>query len=136
MRIRPGLTLIFLGIILAFACCFLIYWPDDIDRKARIINTRVWAKDIGSFLKQYAIQTGSLTNFNNCSIHQMTIGTNELKPQWTNSQGEIVDYWQTPFQIEIMAQTNFIVRSAGPNKVFGDADDIIFNSVSNGFVKP
>jgi hypothetical protein len=22
------------------------------------------------------------------------------------------------------------------NKIFGDADDIIFNSVSNGFVKP
>jgi hypothetical protein len=41
-----------------------------------------------------------------------------------------------PFQIEITPPTNFVVRSAGPDKKFGDADDIIFNSVSNGFVKP
>jgi hypothetical protein len=53
-----------------------------------------------------------------------------------NSHGELLDIWQTPYQIEVLAQTNFIVRSAGPNKKFGDADDIIFNSVSNDFVKP
>ena len=32
--------------------------------------------------------------------------------------------------------TNFIIRSAGPNKIFGDDDDIIFNSLPNDFVKP
>lgn len=53
-----------------------------------------------------------------------------------NSQGELLDVWHTPYQIKIEAQTNFIVRSAGPDKRFGDADDIIFNSASNGFVKP
>ena len=41
-----------------------------------------------------------------------------------------------PYQIQIVAQTNFVIRSAGPNKKFGDADDIVFNSVSNDFVKP
>jgi len=54
----------------------------------------------------------------------------------TNSSGELVDYWQVPLQIQIIGTTNFVFRSAGVNKIFGEADDIIFNSASNGFVKP
>jgi hypothetical protein len=54
----------------------------------------------------------------------------------TNSSGELVDYWQVPFQIQIVGTTNFIFRSAGKDKIFSNADDIIFNSVSNDFVKP
>jgi hypothetical protein len=53
-----------------------------------------------------------------------------------NSQGELLDVWQTPYQIKFMPPTNFVIHSAGPNKKFGDADDIIFNSASNDFVKP
>jgi len=49
---------------------------------------------------------------------------------------EMVDPWETPYQIEFFQQTNFVIRSAGKDKIFGDADDIIFNSVSNDFVKP
>jgi hypothetical protein len=54
----------------------------------------------------------------------------------TNQTGAMIDIWQTPYKIEIVQQTNFIIHSAGPNHKFGDADDIIFNSVSNDFVKP
>jgi len=54
----------------------------------------------------------------------------------TNSIGELVDYWQVPLQIQVVGTTNFIFRSAGPNKQFNDKDDIVFNSVSNDFVKP
>jgi hypothetical protein len=49
---------------------------------------------------------------------------------------EMVDSWGTPFQIGFSQTTNPIIHSAGPNKKFGDQDDIIFNSVSNDFVKP
>ena len=48
----------------------------------------------------------------------------------------MVDPWETPYKIDFYQQTNFILRSAGKDKIFGDADDIIFNSVSNNFVKP
>jgi len=68
----------------------------------------------------------------------------------TNSQGhaylvfnrvaghlyEDLDPWGTPYQIEIFGQTNFIICSAGKNMNFGDKDDIVFNSISNDFVKP
>ena len=48
----------------------------------------------------------------------------------------MVDPWKTPYKIEFFQQTNFIICSAGKDKIFDDADDIIFNSVSNDFVKP
>jgi hypothetical protein len=44
--------------------------------------------------------------------------------------------WQTPYRFELLGPTNFIIHSAGLNQKFGDADDIIFNSASNDFVKP
>ena len=48
----------------------------------------------------------------------------------------MADPWETPYQIQFFQQTNYIIRSAGKDKIFGDKDDIIFNSASNDFVKP
>jgi hypothetical protein len=136
MKVRRGLIWILLGIIL-LSLAVLTFLPESkVDKRARITITRVWAQNIAVFLKQYGVENESLTNFNNHSILQSAFGKNGYKPQWTNSQGEVVDYWKTPFQVENVVQTNFIIRSAGPNKIFGDADDIIFNSASNDFVKP
>ena len=47
-----------------------------------------------------------------------------------------VDPWGTPFTVNFLSTNRFVISSAGPNKKFGDADDIIFNSASNNFVKP
>jgi hypothetical protein len=53
----------------------------------------------------------------------------------TNHSGAMMDAWQAPYKIELIEQTNFIIRSAGKDKIFGHADDIVFNSASNDFVK-
>jgi hypothetical protein len=61
-----------------------------------------------------------------------------LKP-WntkTNKFEGLLDNWGMPLRMEMVGETNFIIRSAGPNKNYSDADDIIFNSASNDFVKP
>jgi hypothetical protein len=63
-------------------------------------------------------------------------GSNGFYAKQTNASGQIVDLWGVPFDFQIISGTNFIIRSAGSNQKFGDADDIIFNSVSNDFVKP
>jgi len=47
-----------------------------------------------------------------------------------------VDPWGTPYAVSFPVTNSFIISSAGPNKKFGDKDDIIFNSISNNFVKP
>jgi hypothetical protein len=56
--------------------------------------------------------------------------------RYASHPNEMVDPWETPYQIDFLQPTNFIISSAGKNKIFGDKDDIIFNSVSNDFVKP
>lgn len=85
------------------------------------------------------MKIGGLTNVNNEFVLNSFITTNKHQFSFatrTNASGEAVDIWQKPFQIKLVGQTNFIIRSAGPDQKFEDSDDIIFNSVSNGFVKP
>lgn len=95
-------------------------------------------KQIISALKQRAGETGGLTNINTSFVYQTVFSALSLDygSERTNSQGEILDVWQVPFQIQFKPPTNFIIRSAGPDKNFSNTDDIIFSSLSNDFVKP
>jgi len=94
---------------------------------------------MGELLEEKASKVGGLTNIPKEFILNPFLTTNKYRgisfTTHTNALGELIDIWQTPFQIKLAGETNFIISSAGPNKKFGDADDIIFNSVSN-FVKP
>ena len=140
MRRRPGFLWFLLGCLL-FSLILPSLLPEPSARKkARIVITRFEAKQISSGLKQRAADVGGLTNIDNSLIFQAIFGTNGLHRDYyserTNSQGEVLDWWKTPYQVQIFDRTNFVVRSAGPNRKFGDMDDIVFNSVSNGFVKP
>ena len=60
----------------------------------------------------------SLLGNNPHKIAFLYLNTNRLK-----SDGIYLDPWGTPYQIHIEFETNFIVRSAGINKQFGDEDD-------------
>jgi len=100
------------------------------------VYTRNQVKQIAAALKQRVIEFGELTNVDNRFIFHAVFGTNGYYADRTNALGGISDIWNTPYRFEILVRTNFIIRSAGPNKIFGDADDIIFDSLSNDFVKP
>ncbi len=69
-------------------------------------------------------------------------GDNPKKIRFLNFQrlaenpSVMFDPWKTPYQFQFLEETNFIICSAGKDKTFGTADDIIFNSISNDFVKP
>lgn len=105
-------------------------------KKAKVTITRDWAKQIADFLRRRAAESRELTGFDGQPVLQSAFIDSSAKPSCVNSRGEVVDYWKTPFQIRIVAQTNFIIRAAGPNRKFGDDDDIVFDSVSDGFAKP
>jgi len=136
MRVRPAFIWSLLGCFLLALLLSAILPDRNYKTKAMTFYTMNEAKQIASALKQRAIETGKLTNFDNGFIYHALFGANIYHSDRTNVQGEFSDLWKTPYQIEILAQTNFLVHSAGPNKKFGDKDDIIFNSISNGFVKP
>jgi hypothetical protein len=59
-----------------------------------------------------------------------------IKVNQLNSDKEYLDPWGTPFAINFSSTNSFVVSSAGKDKIWGDKDDIIFNSTSNDFVKP
>jgi hypothetical protein len=142
MRVRPEFLIGLVAVFAFFAWLVSSGVPTKKDKvKAQIIFTRFETREIAAELKQYSIKTGGLTNIDNSFVFQSVFGTNgtvnlNYHSEQTNSQGQVLDCWKTPYQIEILTRTNFVVTSAGPDKKFGDADDIIFNSVSNGFVKP
>jgi hypothetical protein len=134
-----NVRLAYITLLVFVLCMFLrVYGPQPMSDKAftKIHNERLEAAKIASALKQCAAKTEGLTNIDAGFIQDALIGTNSYILSRTNAQDEILDLWKTPYQIGILAQKNFIVHSAGPNKIFGDADDIIFNSVSNDFMKP
>ncbi len=108
--------------------------------KAKVLETYVEERSMAELLEGKALESGGLTNVPNEFILNPFLTTNKYSgisfTSRTNASGELIDIWQMPFQITFVEQTNFIVRSAGPNRQFGDADDIVFNSISNDFVKP
>ena len=46
----------------------------------------------------------------------------------TNSSGELVDPWETPYQVVFDSTNHFTIQSAGKNKRFGDEDDFKLSS--------
>ena len=133
----PGLLTVLLSLALLSIVAALLMPNSGGKRKAQIIFTHFETKDIASILSKRAAATGSLSNSDTAFILQALFGTNTFRYSYrTNAAGEFLDDWKTPYKIQIMAATNFTIRSAGPNKIFGDADDIVFNSASNNFVKP
>lgn len=124
---------------------FFLFWlvaeqlfPDgSLKTKARTVKTRSDERLMAIVLAEQAVRIGGLTNLNQQFVLKSLFAGNQNQI-WlsTNAAGEVVDTWQTPYQIELVGPTNFVFRSAGQNKKFGDKDDIVFNSVSNSFVKP
>jgi len=41
-----------------------------------------------------------------------------------NANHEFIDGWGTPLRISFVSKDNILIRSAGPDKIFGTPDDI------------
>jgi hypothetical protein len=133
--------LAWLALLLVLVLASSFFQPRYGKRPAQNVATRSEIRQLDLLLDEYIKANGTLPAGDNVSIVTAlaAMHTNEqvLLPFWkTNAQGAAVDVWETPLQIQTVGTTNFSIRSAGKNKKFGDKDDIIFNSLSNGFVKP
>ena len=104
---------------------------------AMIVKTHSDERLIAASLQEHMDKTGGLTNLTKQFILDSIFASNQNQI-WlnTNATGDLIDIWQTPYQIELAGPTNFVVRSAGKDLKFGDSDDIVFNGALNDFVKP
>ena len=97
--------------------------------------------DVATALNEFETTYKEIPSGNSAAIFRALYGSNPksiifLSRGMTNDDGQMIDPWGTPYQIEILQQTNFTILSAGHDQKFGDKDDVTFNSISNNFVKP
>ena len=103
---------------------------------------RLELSDLKFSLNAYHDKYSNYPTGDNSNIVKALAGDNPQKIVFLNFRrtvehpNEMIDPWGMPYQIEFLQHTNFIIRSAGKDKIFSDADGIIFNSISNDFVKP
>jgi type II secretory pathway pseudopilin PulG len=94
-------------------------------------------------IKNYKNEIGSYPTGDSAQILKKLFGDNPKQIEFirpknmsVNQAGELLDPWGTPYAISFSSTNSFVISSAGKDKIFGDKDDIIFNTVSNDFVKP
>jgi hypothetical protein len=82
--------------------------------------------------KAYYAEYGTFPTGDNVAVAGALQGSNprkivfiEFKSQDTNQFGEVIDPWGTPYKFELQNGKPPSIRSAGPNRVFGDKDDIL-----------
>jgi hypothetical protein len=82
-------------------------------------------------LQYYQAEYGKYPSGNSAGILQALLGNNpKMQPflvvpaRSTNSTGQFIDPWGTPYEIVLESANHVTIRSAGENKTFGDKDDV------------
>jgi type II secretory pathway pseudopilin PulG len=141
MKRKPLITIFLIFVIIAVLTAMALPIFSKVKGREHL-NLRIDVLDLGNALNVYREKYASYPTGENSNIVGVLAGDNPQKIIFLNYRrtpehpNEMVDPWGTPYQIHFSQQTNFIISSAGKDKIFGDADDFIFNGVSNDFVKP
>jgi hypothetical protein len=108
-----------------------------------IMKCRVELSGLEEAIKGYQATYGNFPSGNRVEVIKALMGNNPRKIQFIcvnagnlSPNGEYLDPWKTPYAFVFSATNGFILSSAGKDKIWGDQDDLIFNRVSNRFVKP
>jgi type II secretory pathway pseudopilin PulG len=130
MRRGCVLTIVILSVIsLVLSVLFYVFvWPET-----KKIGTSGFAYVIEDALEQYKSDQNSYPpGAGNAEVVKALYGENPRKKKYLESMksivrdGEFTDFWKNPMKIEFPPEegAKAKVTSAGPNGVFGDADDI------------
>lgn len=94
----------------------------------------VMRMDLETAFESYCFEHGSVPPSSDnrqlaqcLKLREYQSGTYTIFPfhhQYLNAAGEFVDPWGTPLRFEIKDRYDFEIISAGPDKIFGTADDI------------
>ncbi len=86
--------------------------------RARIATTRQSFAHIETAVRMYEVANGTFPD----SLDQLTVGTDDVAAPLKKES--LFDSWGTGFQYKKTSKTSFEVRSAGPDKSMGTADDL------------
>ena len=95
-----------------------------------IVRSKLEMAKLNLAIAQYESVYGTHPPGNPAFVLNTLLGDNPRRiaflitdPRSINSNGEYVDPWGPHYKIEIGGETNVFIRSAGPNRKFGDKDD-------------
>ena len=97
--------------------------------------------NIASALRAYESTYNEFPHGDNLSVSSALLGSNTQSIVFlyarTNNLGELVDPWKTAYKIriELSDRTNFLIQSAGQNKMFGDSDDYAVDSTKSDLIQ-
>jgi hypothetical protein len=104
----------------------------DTKLRFQIAKCQVEAANLVAAINSYEAECGKTLESSNAAILQALRGQNSKKLVFLDidirlldENWSMVDPWRTPYLIQINSTNRASIRSAGPNKQFGDADDVI-----------
>ena len=110
----------------AFAVYFL-YWPKVQQRNAALI-AHILEEGAAAYKKDYDVYpNGSDVEIVATLLGQNTRNKSYLRPEFgefLDENSSINDSWKRPFRFDSQSNGGFKLRSAGPNGLFDDADDL------------
>jgi len=106
-------------------------------------TTRSEEAQLANAIAQYAVVFKTFPTNDNATLTSNLTGNNpqqlrliNLSETSTNKDGQMVDIWGTPYKFAFNSTNSFVITSAGENRTFGDADDLVFNSATNTLPPP
>ncbi|HXI70722.1 MAG TPA: type II secretion system protein GspG [Verrucomicrobiae bacterium] len=131
------------GIISVMAFILLAILGNPNHKPALNAICRLELGDIKNALDGYQSKYANYPAGNQSEIIRCLCGNNPERYQFLNIKASqlnldkgYLDPWGSPFTINFSSTNSFVISSAGKDKLFDTKDDIIFNSLSNDFVKP
>ena len=86
-------------------------------------------------LRYYEAEYDQYPPGSSSEILQVLVGNNPKKKvflsipeRFTNSTGEFIDPWGTPYRILFESTNHVTIQSAGKNRIFGDHDDVTMST--------
>jgi type II secretory pathway pseudopilin PulG len=120
-----------LAILFALALAMLVGEPAQLSMalkaQAGIAITQIQTACL-NYYTEYSTPPESSENYRLikilCGDNPRRIAFLSVMPRDLNPNGEMIDSWGTPFRITFDSDNKVRVISAGPDKIFGAADDI------------
>jgi hypothetical protein len=136
-----AIVLVGSGLLLVGLYLFSPFFAGKSRGKYRV--TELEEAELASAINRYWTVYQQYPTGENAAVARILAGDNPQQLQFvtlaensTNEAGQVLDLWSTPYKITFNSTNSFIITSAGSNRIFGDPDDIIFNSRSNAVPKP
>lgn len=106
-------------------------------------TTQTEEAQLANAIAQYKVVFKQYPASDNAALTKNLTGDNpqqlrliNLSTASTNKDGQMVDIFGTPYKFTFNSTNSFIITSAGENRTFGDADDVVFDSATNTLPPP